>query len=99
MDTKAILKDRLKQHGDYKNRADMTIQLQNIIDAYIYAYEHNVPSYQLDALRMICVKIARIANGDHDYDDHWLDIIGYSQLVCEQLHKQQPPSKTTKKDR
>jgi hypothetical protein len=34
---------------------------------------------------MICHKMARIVNGDADYDDSWIDIAGYATLVAERL--------------
>jgi hypothetical protein len=81
MTIETILKDRQTQHGNYEDRADLTIDLQNTIDNYRYNLHDHLPNYQLDALRMICVKIARIVNGDNNYADHWADIAGYSQLV------------------
>lgn len=29
--------------------------------------------------------MARIANGDPNYEDNWVDIIGYSQLVLNEI--------------
>ena len=40
----------------------------------------------LEALDMIFHKIGRIGNGDPFYDDSWIDICGYSQLVVDELH-------------
>lgn len=34
---------------------------------------------------MIAHKIARILNGDPDYDDSWVDIAGYATLVVKKL--------------
>lgn len=94
MTIKTILKDRQKQHGNYKDRADLTIDLQNTIDTYRHYHriDDHLPSYQLDALRMICVKMARIVNGDNNYADHWADIAGYSQLVIDVIQSQSESS-------
>ncbi len=43
--------------------------------------------YQREALEMVCHKIARILNGDPNYDDSWRDIAGYSQLVVDELNR------------
>lgn len=43
-----------------------------------------VPS-QKEALEMIAHKIGRILNGDPTYDDSWVDIGGYSQLIVDEL--------------
>jgi len=37
---------------------------------------------QIEALEMICVKMARILAGDPDHADHWDDIAGYARLVA-----------------
>jgi hypothetical protein len=36
---------------------------------------------QKEALEMVAHKIGRIVNGDPDYDDSWVDIVGYVQLA------------------
>jgi hypothetical protein len=38
-----------------------------------------------EALEMICVKMARIMNGDPLYRDNWVDIAGYAKLVSDRL--------------
>jgi hypothetical protein len=40
---------------------------------------------QRSAVQMICVKLARIVNGDPDYRDNWHDIIGYAKLIEDRL--------------
>jgi len=42
---------------------------------------------QREALEMVQHKIARILNGDPDYLDNWVDLVGYSQLVVNRLEK------------
>lgn len=44
---------------------------------------------QKSALEMICVKMARIVNGDPDYIDNYMDIEGYARLVRLRLEKEQ----------
>jgi hypothetical protein len=34
---------------------------------------------------MIANKLARIVNGDANYRDSWVDIIGYAQLVLDAM--------------
>ena len=43
---------------------------------------------QKEALEMIQHKIARILNGDPNYLDNWVDLVGYSQLVVNRLQKE-----------
>jgi hypothetical protein len=49
---------------------------------------------QWEALDMICSKISRIVNGDPDYDDSWVDIAGYAQLIVNSLKEDQGKVKT-----
>lgn len=37
------------------------------------------------ALEMAAHKIGRILNGDPNYDDSWVDIAGYAQLIVQEL--------------
>lgn len=41
---------------------------------------------QREALEMVQHKIARILNGDPDYLDSWVDVVGYTQLVIDRLN-------------
>ena len=43
---------------------------------------------QKEALEMIQHKIARILNGDLNYLDNWVDLVGYAQLVVNRLEKE-----------
>ena len=45
----------------------------------------NLDFDQKESLEMIVHKIARILNGDPNYDDSWIDIGGYSKLVADRL--------------
>lgn len=46
---------------------------------------HTLSPSQKEALEMIVHKMGRILNGDPTYDDSWVDIAGYSQLVVDEL--------------
>lgn len=43
---------------------------------------------QKQSLEVIADKVARILNGDPDYDDNWRDIAGYAKLVLDRLTAQ-----------
>lgn len=45
---------------------------------------------QREALEMVAHKVARILNGDPNYDDSWTDIAGYAELVAARLRGQIP---------
>jgi hypothetical protein len=89
-----ILNERGSRYGEFHNHANLSQMLKNAIMQHYY-YTHGkdeapaLPPYMVEALSMICHKLARIANGDPYYDDSWQDISGYSQLVVEQLTTKQ----------
>ena len=82
---KEILKERGDRYGAFTTHAKICQDLKGIMV--------NTPSWDLctpdkkQALEVIADKIARMLNGDPDYDDNWQDIIGYSQLVLDEIHK------------
>lgn len=85
MSVDKLLDDRGSKYGNY-------LELAKIIDMLWWTIEQNVKEKplaydQTDALRMICMKIARIINkgSNPDYADNWRDIAGYATLVADRL--------------
>lgn len=86
-DIDQILNERGARYGKFIDVALATDKLQG-------AFYDNMSLEKLDALEpdqsvaidMICHKLARIAVGDADYIDNWLDIAGYAQLVADRLN-------------
>jgi hypothetical protein len=80
-----ILLERGNRYGKFSGHAELTCALKT-------AFMENSPSLHLltpfmqEALSMIFHKIGRIGNGDPFYDDSWIDIAGYAQLVVDELH-------------
>ena len=70
---------RQSTYGDFTSVASTTGQLMAIIrnskNGQTMPYAHD------EALHMICSKIARIVNGDHNHKDSWHDIGGYAKLI------------------
>ena len=79
-----ILSERGSNYGTFKDVAETYVMLQ---DAIRHTGRHSdpMPMSQRSALDMICMKIARIVNGDPGYIDNWDDIQGYAKLVSDQL--------------
>lgn len=78
-----ILEQRGSRYGSFEDHADITISLMNAFIAH-YQITHentNLPSYMEESIHMIFHKLGRIANGNPYYDDSWIDIAGYAQLV------------------
>jgi DNA-binding Xre family transcriptional regulator len=76
-----ILEERGKNYGEFSNQAEISQELKQVI----YLNVGKLEAFKLEALEMICHKIARIINGDSNYIDSWRDISGYSTLVVKQL--------------
>lgn len=85
-----VLNERGNRYGSFNNHAILSQTLKNTIMQH-YFQTHGgteaepLPAYMVEALSMICHKLARIANGDPYYDDSWRDIAGFSTLVVEIL--------------
>ena len=77
------LLERGNRYGPFKGHAWITQKLKDDMR------EHKgwilLNGSQKEALEMIAHKIGRILNGDPNYDDSWVDIAGYAQLVVNQL--------------
>lgn len=78
------LKQRQNTHGDFATHAVISQALKKVMHD-IPAWETVLSDDQREALDMIQHKVARILNGNPNYDDHWQDICGYSQLVLNTL--------------
>ena len=77
------LAQRANTHGDFRDNSAISQEIKHIIFT-----SPNAGSFlpiQAEALDMIAHKIARICCGDFNEVDHWLDISGYSTLVCKSL--------------
>lgn len=84
------LNQRGTRYGEFTDNAALSTALRSMImqqHAHFHPDEPLEP-YMLEALIMICHKLARIATGDSKYDDSWHDIAGYSELVVKILQNQ-----------
>jgi hypothetical protein len=82
MSIEKTLKQRQKTHGDFATHAKISQQLKAVL------WEHDfqeLDADQIEALEMICHKIARVLNGNPNHHDHWHDIAGYATLVGDRL--------------
>lgn len=81
----AILTERGSRYGPFIGHAAVTQQLKEVATKHLYHRGKVLAPDQQEALDMIFHKIGRIINGDPDYDDSWVDIAGYAQLVADRL--------------
>jgi hypothetical protein len=80
---KTLIKDREKRYGRFNRQAEIAQYLKDIM--------RDSPNWNIlspdkkEALDMIQHKIARVLNGDPEWQDSWDDIIGYTMRVVEYL--------------
>jgi hypothetical protein len=77
--------ERGSRYGPFVGHAEVTQRLKDVIAAQLRQRDRMLDPDQQEALDMICHKIGRIINGDPNYDDSWIDIAGYAQLVADRL--------------
>ena len=89
-DVDAILAQRGNRYGKFCDHAEVTQKLKQVMYNH---FEKRIkqgnpaaltPS-MMEAIDMICHKLGRIANGDPNYADSWVDIAGYAKLVADEL--------------
>ena len=83
LEVKEILAERENSYGDYKTNALLSQALKYVMrDSKNWK---NLTSDKCESLEMLCVKLARILNGDPNHLDSWQDCVGYLQLVIDNL--------------
>lgn len=84
-DIKEVLNQRQKTHGEFsqvsKTYSDFIKTLENT------GFFGKCEDHHRLAIDVIFLNLSRILNGDMNFDDRWLDIIEYSELVLKQLDK------------
>jgi hypothetical protein len=81
-----VLKQREVTHGDFPMKAT-TIQVFKSIMRGTEKWR-DLSFAQQESLDMIMTKIGRILHGNPNEPDHWLDIIGYTKLISDDIEKQ-----------
>jgi hypothetical protein len=87
--TSETLKIRGDRYGSFETHAELSQRLkENFFDHMKKYNEENLKAMspdKVESVEMIMHKLARIANGDVNYDDNWRDIAGYAQLVVDNI--------------
>lgn len=81
-----ILNERGSRYGKFIDVSIATLAIQAAV--YDNMTTDKLKSLDPDmsvAIDMICHKLARIAVGDEEYVDNWVDIAGYATLVADRL--------------
>lgn len=86
-DVNKTLTERGSRYGKFTHNSETAQELKNIVRSHLFNYaDKNLAPDQMEALDMICHKMARIINGDPNYVDNWIDIAGYATLVADRLN-------------
>jgi hypothetical protein len=81
VDQGEITIDRQSTHGDF----ELFSEVSQTLKGTVHGRDANLSDMQVEALEMICHKMARILTGDPGHKDHWADIAGYATRVSERL--------------
>jgi len=80
-----VLKERGGRYGKFSEHAKICQDLKGVmLDTPSWK---ELSNSQKQSLEVIADKIARMLNGDPNYKDNWVDIIGYSQLILDELEE------------
>lgn len=80
-----LLNKRGENYGKFSGQASIS---QGLKDAAKNGVQYDsLKPFQKESVEMILHKIARIVNGNPNYIDSWRDIIGYAQLVVDELNQ------------
>lgn len=81
-----ILNERGLRYGKFVDVAKASKDIQTAVWSQVPDQKMtSLMPDQVVAIDMICHKIARIVVGNPDYQDNWVDIAGYAQLVADRL--------------
>jgi hypothetical protein len=81
-DIDKTLTERGERYGKFSSHAEIS---QNIKEAMGASGWGKLSFSQREALEMTAHKMARIINGDANFIESWRDIVGYCQLVVDEL--------------
>ncbi len=87
MDVNEMLEGRKDRYGLFEGHAKIAQLLKS--EMRMTNGWSRLNADQREALEMVQHKVARILNGDPNYDDNWVDIAGYAMLVANRLKRAQ----------
>jgi hypothetical protein len=78
-----LLRERWKTHGAFKDNARLSQALKKI--GHESASWDKMTETQREVFDQSMMKWSRILSGRADFRDHWEDLVGYTQLVLEEM--------------
>lgn len=85
MSIEGTLAEREARYGGFCTQAGVSQNLKYSMQSS--RNWNNLHPFQREALEMIQHKIARMLNGDPNYEDSVVDIIGYATLMLEAMRE------------
>jgi hypothetical protein len=80
-----ILDQREKLYGRFPTVAAVSQEISKAMRTQNWS---QLPAYQRESLELIANKMARIvASGNASYEDSWVDISGYAELVLREIRR------------
>jgi len=86
MEINELLEERGKTHGDIVIQSYFSQEMKSVLRAS--PHWKKMSSVKRECLEMVVHKIARILAGNHEERDHYYDIIGYTQLILNEIEKE-----------
>lgn len=86
-DIHETLNDRGERYGKFVDHAWTAQRLQKALKGRNSKWD-KLPDDSRQALLTITIKLARIVNGDPEYDDNWRDIAGYATLILDRITRE-----------
>jgi hypothetical protein len=79
MEITEVLKERGSVHGAISKNAEITDKIMECFEGVALSRT------QRHCLYMVATKMSRIASGDPNHKDHWVDMAGYSTLAANSI--------------
>jgi hypothetical protein len=85
-DVNQMLAERGNRYGSFEGHARISQELKAVMTGS--EGWDRLAADQKEALEMVQHKVARILNGNPNWHDSWLDVVGYATLVTSRLEKE-----------
>lgn len=93
LESQLCVEDELLEEQDskYGELTDVNALAKEIQDAILLRCEILEP-FQIVAIKNISMKLSRLANGDSNHIDTWVNVAGYALMVVNELANREEPN-------
>ena len=85
MNIDQTLSERGARYGEFAGNANVSQMLKQTLHSS--PNWDDLPNYMKEALEMVMHKISRLLNGDFTYTDNVVDMLGYTQLMLDEMNR------------